>query len=119
MAFIHILYLNSSPFIPRPGKCGSGKGPDTWTSGYEGHWTMNPTKWDNEYFQNLFNFTWTNMSAPGFNRTALTDPNNTFWQWHVKDVPFNASDFNASLIMLTSDLAVRFLFFLILLFTIR
>ena len=50
------------------------------------------------------------MSAPGFNRTALTDPNNTFWQWHVKGVPFNASDFNASLIMLTSDLAVRFFF---------
>jgi catalase (peroxidase I) len=73
---------------------------------------MHPTKWDNEYFQNLFNYTWVPILAPGINRSALTDPNNTNWQWHVDGVKFDSQDFNASLVMLTSDLAVRFFYYL-------
>ena len=33
---------------------GTGKGADAWTSGLEGAWTSEPTKWDNNYFDNLF-----------------------------------------------------------------
>jgi catalase-peroxidase len=37
---------------------GTGKGADTISSGLEGAWTPEPTKWDNGYFDNLFNFEW-------------------------------------------------------------
>ena len=46
------------PLNPWPGTCGSGKGEDAFTSGYEFPWTTNPIKYDNEYFHNLLNFEW-------------------------------------------------------------
>lgn len=36
----------------------SGKGEHTITSGLEGAWTNNPTKWDNGYFENLMDLEW-------------------------------------------------------------
>jgi catalase (peroxidase I) len=35
-----------------------GKGPNTFTSGFEGAWTSDPTQWSNEYFTNLLQFDW-------------------------------------------------------------
>ncbi|MDZ7790972.1 MAG: catalase/peroxidase HPI [Xanthomonadales bacterium] len=43
---------------------GTGKGKDTITSGLEGAWTMEPTKWDMNYFENLFNFEWELTTSP-------------------------------------------------------
>lgn len=43
---------------------GTGVGKDAWTSGLEGAWTSNPTKWDNEYFDNLFNYDWDLTTSP-------------------------------------------------------
>ncbi len=43
---------------------GSGRGVDTITSGLEGAWTTNPTRWDNNYFENLFNFEWELVRSP-------------------------------------------------------
>ena len=52
---------------------GTGRGPDTISSGLEGAWTPEPTKWDNGYFDNLFNFEWEPEKGPGGG-----------WQWKPK-----------------------------------
>jgi catalase-peroxidase len=42
----------------------SGKGGDTITSGLEVTWTSTPTKWSNNYFENLFAFEWELFKSP-------------------------------------------------------
>jgi catalase-peroxidase len=42
----------------------SGKGGDTITSGLEVTWTKTPTKWSNNYFENLFGFEWELTKSP-------------------------------------------------------
>jgi len=43
---------------------GTGKGDDTITSGLEGPWTPNPTKWDMGYFDMLFGYDWELTKSP-------------------------------------------------------
>ncbi len=43
---------------------GSGKGVHTTTSGIEGAWKPNPTKWDNGYFDMLFGYEWELVKSP-------------------------------------------------------
>lgn len=43
---------------------GTGNGEDTITSGLEGAWTTTPTKWSNNYFENLFGFEWELAKSP-------------------------------------------------------
>jgi len=43
---------------------GSGKGVHTTTSGVEGAWKPNPTKWDNGYFDMLFGYEWELTKSP-------------------------------------------------------
>ena len=43
---------------------GSGKGGDAITSGIEGTWTPNPTKWDNGFFDTLFGYEWELAKSP-------------------------------------------------------
>lgn len=43
---------------------GTGKGDDTITSGLEGPWTPNPTKWDMGYFDMLFGYDWERTKSP-------------------------------------------------------
>lgn len=51
-------------------KNGKGFGSDTVTSGLEGAWTTEPTKWDNGYFHMLFNYDWELKKSPA-----------GAWQW--------------------------------------
>ncbi|HEV7346775.1 catalase/peroxidase HPI [Telluribacter sp.] len=83
---------------------GPGHGAHTITSGLEGAWTTTPTKWGNEFFNNLFGFEWELSKSPGGAH-----------QWKPKDgagagtVP-DAHDPSKSHapFMLTTDLALRF-----------
>lgn len=83
---------------------GSGKGGDAITSGLEVIWTSTPTKWSNEYLNNLFNFEWELTKSPAGAH-----------QWRPKEgkgagtVP-DAHDPGKKHApsMLTSDLALRF-----------
>jgi len=43
---------------------GTGNGVYTITSGLEGAWTTTPTKWSNNYFENLFGFEWELTKSP-------------------------------------------------------
>jgi catalase-peroxidase len=45
-------------------KLATGKGGHTTTSGIEGAWKPNPTKWDNGYFDMLFGYEWTLTRSP-------------------------------------------------------
>lgn len=81
---------------------GTGKGPDTITSGLEVTWTKTPTQWSNNYFENLFGFEWELTKSPGGAH-----------QWVAKDaeafIP-DAYDPNKKHrpTMLTTDLSLRF-----------
>ena len=82
---------------------GTGKGADTLTSGLEGAWTNEPTKWDNGYFDNLFGYDWELTESPaGAKQWTPKDP-------AAKDTVPDAHDpskRNAPM-MLTSDLALK------------
>jgi catalase-peroxidase len=43
---------------------GTGSGPHTLTSGIEGAWTNEPTKWDNGYLDNLYKYDWELTTSP-------------------------------------------------------
>jgi len=43
---------------------GTGKGGDTISSGLEVTWTSTPTKWSNNYFENLFGYEWELTKSP-------------------------------------------------------
>lgn len=45
-------------------KCGQGHGKDTVTSGLEGSWTLNPTKWTHEYLTLLYAHDWVKTKSP-------------------------------------------------------
>ncbi|MEZ2334828.1 catalase/peroxidase HPI [Mucilaginibacter sp. RCC_168] len=81
---------------------GSGKGADTITSGLEVIWTKTPTKWSNDFFENLFGFEWQLTKSPAGAH-----------QWIAKDAEDIIPDAYDSTkkhkpAMLTTDLALRF-----------
>ena len=61
---------SEQPLAPWPGTCEGdsdypiGRGTNTFTSGIEGQWTTYPFRWDNEYFTQLIEDTYTLDSSP-------------------------------------------------------
>ena len=83
---------------------GSGKGADTNTSGIEGAWKPNPTRWDMGYFDMLFGYEWELVKSPA-----------DAWQWRAKNVKEEHLIPDAHIpglkhapIMTTADLSLRF-----------
>src|SRR5471032_3185789 len=83
---------------------GSGKGGDTITSGLEVTWTSTPTKWSNEYLENLFGFEWELTRSPA--GAHHWTPKNGAGAGKVPDAHDAGKRHAPS--MLTSDLALRF-----------
>ncbi|PQO22552.1 catalase/peroxidase HPI [Rhodobacteraceae bacterium WD3A24] len=81
----------------------SGKGRDAITSGLEGAWTANPTKWDMGYFDVLFKYDWEVTKSPA-----------GAWQWTPKDLkeedmapdPEDSSK-KVPIMMSTADMAMK------------
>lgn len=82
---------------------GSGNGGDTITSGLEGAWTTTPTKWSNNFFENLFGFEWELTKSPA--GAQQWRPKNGAGAGTVPDA-HDASKKHAPF-MLTTDLALR------------
>jgi len=81
----------------------SGKGMETITSGLEGAWTNEPTKWDNGFLDNLYKYDWQLTTSPaGAKQWA---PSNQEAQGTVPDA-HDPSKRHAPM-MLTTDLALR------------
>jgi catalase-peroxidase len=81
---------------------GKGNAEDTISSGLEGAWTSQPTKWDSEYLNNLYNFDWALKKGPGGG-----------WQWYAVAEEANFPDAHIKdkkhlPMMFTSDLALKF-----------
>ena len=45
-------------------KCGKGNAEETFTSGFEGAWTVTPVQWTTNYLDNLFGFDWVQTKSP-------------------------------------------------------
>jgi len=82
---------------------GSGKGADTLTSGLEGAWTNEPTKWDNGFLDNLFKFEWELTTSPA--GAHQWTPKNPEAQGTVPDA-HDPSKRHAPM-MLTTDLSLK------------
>ena len=80
-----------------------GIGRDTVTSGIEGAWTTNPTKWDSGYFEMLFKHEWELTKSPA-----------GAWQWtpvsiKEEDMPVDVEDpsIRRMPIMTDADMAMK------------
>jgi len=85
-------------------KLGAGHGVHTISSGLEVTWTTTPTKWSNNFFDNLFKYEWELTKSPaGANQWT---PKNGAGNGTVPDAHDKSKKHAPS--MLTTDLALRF-----------
>lgn len=85
-------------------KTSRGIGRDTITSGVEGAWTTNPTKWDNGYFHLLFTYDWWVTKSPA--GAAQWEPVNI----KEEDMPVDVEDpsIRRNPMMTDADMALKF-----------
>ena len=79
---------------------GSGKAGDAITSGLEVVWTTTPTKWSNNFLENLYGFEWELTKSPA-----------GAWQFVAKDaeatILIRSADRNRKPTMLVTDISLR------------
>jgi len=80
----------------------SGKGADTITSGLEVTWTTTPTKWSNNFFENLFAYEWELTKSPAGAHQWVAKNAEAI----IPDAYDNSKKHLPS--MLTTDIALRF-----------
>jgi len=83
---------------------GTGHGGHAITSGLEGTWTTSPTKWSNNFFENLFGFEWELTKSPA--GAHQWRPKNNGGANSVPDAHDSARRHAPT--MLTTDLSLRF-----------
>lgn len=83
-------------------KCGKGNAEDTITSGLEGSWSPDPTRWTHEFLTNLYKYDWSLHKGPGGK-----------YQWYAPALaaadraPNAHGPGTAPIMMLTTDLALK------------
>ncbi len=84
-------------------KTGRGVGRNTVSSGLEGSWTTNPTRWDNEYFSLLLDYEWELKKSPA-----------GAWQWEAVDIKeehkapdVEDASIRRNIIMTDADMAMK------------
>ena len=85
-------------------KFGKGHGGDTISSGLEVTWTTTPTKWSNNFFENLFGYEWELTKSPA--GAQQWTPKNGAGAGKVPDAHDPSKRHAPS--MLTTDLSLRF-----------
>jgi catalase-peroxidase len=85
-------------------KFGTGKGGDAIGSGLEVIWTTTPTKWSNNFFENLFKYDWELTKSPA--GAHQWTPKNGAGNGTVPDAHNGSKRHSPS--MLTTDLSLRF-----------
>jgi catalase-peroxidase len=85
-------------------KFGTGKGDDAIGSGLEVIWTTTPTKWSNDFFENLFGYDWELTKSPA--GAHQWRPKNGAGAGTVPDAHDPSKHHAPS--MLTTDLSLRF-----------
>ncbi len=84
-------------------KCGTGKGVDAITSGLEGAWNSNPTKWTMGYLETLFAYNWVQTKSPAGAIQWIPEKNQA-----TNTVPdAHDSSKKHTPIMLTTDLSLK------------
>jgi catalase-peroxidase len=84
---------------------GSGKGPDSITSGLEGPWTSEPTKWDNGFLDNLYKYDYKLTTSPAGCKQFAPKPNPTGETPTAPDAHDPSK--RQTTMMLTTDLALK------------
>ncbi len=82
----------------------TGKAEHTITTGIEGAWKPNPTRWDQGYFEMMFTYDWELIKSPG-----------GAWQWVAKNVKpehmipdAHVAGKSSAPIMTTADLSLKY-----------
>jgi catalase-peroxidase len=84
---------------------GSGKRSDTITSGLEGAWTNEPTKWDNGFLDNLYNHDYELTTSPAGGKQFAPKPNAAGVVPKAPDAHDPSK--RQTTMMLTTDLAMK------------